>query len=435
MTRTEGPSSVTDSAGGLVPGSSVGHTVLSFPGGRPASGRGTRASQSQRGIARAAEACRRDDIRNAQTEWDRVIHDKVLAALTIAARATSFRARVSAHRLAGEALSALGMLDTPLDGGQADIRQAAERWGLTLTGASELPEDLPIRVRDALLSAVAEALANVNRHAGVSTVAVAVNGDSSGVTVTLRDEGTGFDPTQPSDRFGLGGSIPGHMSVIGGACHVDSAPGRGTTITLTWSQQEQAALRLPSSDRGSVPMARHAAALLAKRADGRWKELPCDVVPMLFKVWRQDILTHADRRDAALAEACTRDRLTGYLLVDDRVADRAKGARRRGAKVTLRCSHLAEPSETLTHFRRALAIFLDSCGPESQLTASWAPKQPRGWGTLVIEAPSEPVSASAIAGALCGIPHILDVTDDEIWLDLSSDASNAPREGTAGRCG
>lgn len=95
---------------------------------------------------------------------------------------------------------------------------------------------MPTEVTEAIASATAEALRNVHRHAGVPTAYVTVRSTGTAVTVLIRDEGAGFDPRAPRlTRHGVARSVLGRMNDLGGTARVDSRPGEGTTVMLTWS--------------------------------------------------------------------------------------------------------------------------------------------------------------------------------------------------------
>ena len=100
---------------------------------------------------------------------------------------------------------------------------------------SELPGDLPANVVEALSGASREALNNVAAHAGTDRVFLTARADDAGgVTVTIVDQGKGFDPaTTPTGR-GLADSITGRMADVGGEAVVDSMPGQGTRVELRW---------------------------------------------------------------------------------------------------------------------------------------------------------------------------------------------------------
>lgn len=87
-------------------------------------------------------------------------------------------------------------------------------------------------VRTALVDACGEALTNVVKHANVDHATVTVTISNEEVQLVVRDEGNGYDTNRIREGFGLLNSIRSRLAVVGGAVHVESAPGRGTTITL-----------------------------------------------------------------------------------------------------------------------------------------------------------------------------------------------------------
>ena len=95
----------------------------------------------------------------------------------------------------------------------------------------------PPAVVRALAGAVAEALENVARHAGVGCARVDVQqgGDPGGLEVVVADDGAGFRPDRVGPhRFGLALSVHDRMASAGGCAAVESAPGRGTVVRLRW---------------------------------------------------------------------------------------------------------------------------------------------------------------------------------------------------------
>lgn len=105
---------------------------------------------------------------------------------------------------------------------------------------SELPADLPAAVVEALSGASREALNNIAAHAGTDRawLTARADGEPNGhaVTVTIVDQGKGFDPaTTPMGR-GLPDSITGRMTDVGGEAVVDSMPGQGTRVELRWQR-------------------------------------------------------------------------------------------------------------------------------------------------------------------------------------------------------
>lgn len=85
----------------------------------------------------------------------------------------------------------------------------------------------------ALYRAAQEALTNVTRHARASAVEVEVEYAAGRATLTVRDDGRGFDPDVATRRgFGLLG-MEERVAAWGGTLDVRSAPGEGTRLTAS----------------------------------------------------------------------------------------------------------------------------------------------------------------------------------------------------------
>lgn len=101
--------------------------------------------------------------------------------------------------------------------------------------------ELPQEVAQAFVDAAAEALRNSLTHAAGPdrspvTRTAALRSDADGVTITVSDDGRGFDPERaPISRHGVSGSIITRMHDAQGQARIDSSPGAGTTVTLSWS--------------------------------------------------------------------------------------------------------------------------------------------------------------------------------------------------------
>ena len=97
-----------------------------------------------------------------------------------------------------------------------------------------LPEDQAVL----LYQSVRELLINVAKHAKVENASVRMRIEDGRLQVTVADEGIGSDHGQAETmnngaaKFGLF-SIKERMTALGGWFTVDSAPGKGTTATLT----------------------------------------------------------------------------------------------------------------------------------------------------------------------------------------------------------
>ncbi|MFI5906303.1 cellulose binding domain-containing protein [Dactylosporangium sp. NPDC051541] len=78
-----------------------------------------------------------------------------------------------------------------------------------------------------------EALRNVAAHAQASTVAVTLGRDAAGLTLEVRDDGSGFAvPSSFEGQAGLSGMAE-RARAAGGALEVWSRPGGGTRVTVT----------------------------------------------------------------------------------------------------------------------------------------------------------------------------------------------------------
>jgi signal transduction histidine kinase len=97
-------------------------------------------------------------------------------------------------------------------------------------GRLERPWD---NVRSApLTAAVAEAVRNAVKHSDASLVTVSCEISGGVVTVTVADNGCGFDPALAGQGAGLRHSVVGRLAHEGGSVTIDSAPGRGARLVL-----------------------------------------------------------------------------------------------------------------------------------------------------------------------------------------------------------
>jgi signal transduction histidine kinase len=93
-------------------------------------------------------------------------------------------------------------------------------------------QTLPLTVEEALFRVAQEALSNVARHsnATLAQMTLAIAGDS--VTLTIADNGQGFDTAQHGN-LGVGLlSMQERMKALGGEVEVESTPGKGTRIVV-----------------------------------------------------------------------------------------------------------------------------------------------------------------------------------------------------------
>lgn len=93
------------------------------------------------------------------------------------------------------------------------------------------PEPEPA-VREALYRIVQESLNNVVRHARATAVAVRLRVTGGDLVLEITDDGLGFDSGSRPDHLGLR-IMAERAEAVGGVLVVESAPGAGTTVTVT----------------------------------------------------------------------------------------------------------------------------------------------------------------------------------------------------------
>jgi two-component system, NarL family, sensor histidine kinase DegS len=102
---------------------------------------------------------------------------------------------------------------------------------LNLTGDERR---LPAKLEEVLYRIVVEALSNVRRHAEAKVVEVALDIRPDRVRIRVKDDGRGFDPSEPAPkegprRLGIVG-MQERAASVGGLLTVRSQPGTGTEV-------------------------------------------------------------------------------------------------------------------------------------------------------------------------------------------------------------
>ena len=116
----------------------------------------------------------------------------------------------------------------------AALRELATEWtqqsGIVANLRVEGSQTLPLSVEESLYRVAQEALANVARHSKATLVQMLLTTTGDAVTLSVIDNGQGFDTTRQG-RLGVGLlSMQERMKALGGDVQVESAPGRGTRI-------------------------------------------------------------------------------------------------------------------------------------------------------------------------------------------------------------
>jgi nitrate/nitrite-specific signal transduction histidine kinase len=118
------------------------------------------------------------------------------------------------------------------------LRQLSE----AITGRARVPvtvnlaghATLPPEVQVGLYRIAQEALNNVAKHAAAGSVTVDLRSSAGEVLLSVSDDGRGYDPEDTSPDH-LGVSIMGERAeAIGAELRIESQPGQGTRVMVTW---------------------------------------------------------------------------------------------------------------------------------------------------------------------------------------------------------
>ena len=98
--------------------------------------------------------------------------------------------------------------------------------------AEGLDRRLEPAVESMLYRVIQECVNNVIKHSGANQLDLSLTADDEGISVTVEDNGKGFNPEQIA-KEGLGlQNIKSRIKYLKGTVDIDSAPGRGTLIAL-----------------------------------------------------------------------------------------------------------------------------------------------------------------------------------------------------------
>lgn len=116
-------------------------------------------------------------------------------------------------------------------------RRARVHIGVVIEEHHQLPPDLTTT----FYRITQEALNNAIRHARASHIAVHLQTQPREAVLRIEDDGCGFDPlTIPPDHFGLA-MMRERAASVGAVVEVQSSPGKGAQIVVTWAEAGKAA--------------------------------------------------------------------------------------------------------------------------------------------------------------------------------------------------
>ncbi|MEQ9186990.1 MAG: sensor histidine kinase [Cryomorphaceae bacterium] len=92
-----------------------------------------------------------------------------------------------------------------------------------------MDERLDTQTEVAVYRMVQEIMTNTLKHADAQVVQVQVNRSETTLSVTVEDDGKGFDPAKAKRQGGMGlENLSARAAKLNGSYHIDSAPGRGS---------------------------------------------------------------------------------------------------------------------------------------------------------------------------------------------------------------
>jgi signal transduction histidine kinase len=122
------------------------------------------------------------------------------------------------------------------------LRQLAEgiagRTRIAIRMSVEGDVDPAADVKIALYRIAQEALNNIAKHAKTKTAEVILRQTDQAITLIIRDNGRGFDPTaNRANHLGLRIMVE-RAEAINAEIKIEAAPNRGTTVKVLWCEQE-----------------------------------------------------------------------------------------------------------------------------------------------------------------------------------------------------
>ncbi|WP_421084395.1 sensor histidine kinase [Rothia nasimurium] len=201
-------------------------------------------------------------------EFDKLVHDNVMAALLDASRNPGElpqRTRLLARRAIGvleeETLKSQPQRPITFQALTEHIAEGVEPWNQRLRFVSDTSEKhplaspestLPYTAARAFTHAVTEAVSNSARHSGTRTTQISVRTEMRRpynstradevrpyILCTVSDKGQGFSMNDLDfRRLGVRVSMIRSMEEAGGLVTITSAPEKGTTVVVQWPHEE-----------------------------------------------------------------------------------------------------------------------------------------------------------------------------------------------------
>jgi signal transduction histidine kinase len=133
-----------------------------------------------------------------------------------------------AHRLHPARLRLIGLVPAL----QALRQEMSRAESAVLFTHENVPDDLPPALTLALFRIAQEGMQNALKYSRARRIALHLKGSARGLTMTITDDGIGFDVDAAAGK-GVGLiSIEERIEAVAGTFHIRSEPGAGTTLTM-----------------------------------------------------------------------------------------------------------------------------------------------------------------------------------------------------------
>lgn len=120
-------------------------------------------------------------------------------------------------------------------------REVSRRSGIKVEiKAEDVPDTLSDDMRTCIYRVVQEALLNISRHSGAKSAQVTVKQEDRSLSLTVEDDGCGFDPTKTRGLGMLG--MQERVKQLSGQFEVQSEAGKGTTLRIKLPAMREKAL-------------------------------------------------------------------------------------------------------------------------------------------------------------------------------------------------
>lgn len=174
----------------------------------------------------------------AREEFARTLHDGVLQTLAVIQRRSDDGTLVELAREQEWELRDFIGRDRPaahddLLSGLRSVAARAERHHSVRVALVVIDTpDVTTGAVEALVGATTEAVTNAVKHGGAGMVTICVDSVDRGCSVTINDDGSGFDVATTAEGSGVTHSIRARVTEVGGRVGLQSRQGRGTEVTL-----------------------------------------------------------------------------------------------------------------------------------------------------------------------------------------------------------